>query len=81
MKQLWEQFPVRVLCQALDVAPSSYYYHPHRTDDLRVAIEAVALEYPRYGYRRVHAELDDIRTNLVRGCSIRTWDTREILPG
>lgn len=25
--------------------------------DLREAIEAVALEYPRYGYRRVHAEL------------------------
>src|SRR5437899_2906602 len=26
--------------------------------DLREAIEAVALEYPRYGYRRVHAELE-----------------------
>jgi len=41
------------------VAPSTFYYHPHTPDDLdlRAAIEEVALDYPRYGYRRVHAEL------------------------
>src|SRR5579884_3122332 len=52
-------YPVRVLCQVLDVAPSSYYYQPHAAEDLalREALEAVALEYPRYGSRRITAEL------------------------
>ncbi len=50
---------MRVLCQVLDVAPSSYYYQPHAAEDLalREALEAVALEYPRYGSRRITAEL------------------------
>jgi len=50
---------VRVLCRALDVAPSSFYYHRRVPDDLdlRAVIEEIALDYPRYGYRRVQAEL------------------------
>jgi putative transposase len=50
---------VRRLCEVLDVAPSSYYYQSQAKDDLelREALEAVAAEYPRYGSRRVSAEL------------------------
>ena len=49
----------RLLCRLLDVARSSYYYAAKPADDLelRDAIERIALEYPRYGYRRVTAEL------------------------
>jgi len=52
---------VRFLCRTLAVARSSYAYQSRRdeTDDLalRDAIEKVALEFPRYGYRRMTVEL------------------------
>jgi putative transposase len=50
---------VRLLCQVAGLAPSSYYYAARRRQDtaLRAAIEQVALEFPRYGYRRMTAEL------------------------
>jgi transposase InsO family protein len=50
---------VRLLCSVCDLAPSTYYYAARRPDDteLRAAIEAIALEFPRYGYRRMTAEL------------------------
>lgn len=53
------EYPVRLLCEVLDVAPSSYYYEPHPVADLelRAALEAVAVEHPRYGSRRITAEL------------------------
>ena len=44
---------------SLGCGSEHFYYHPHTPDDLdlRAAIDEVALDYPRYGYRRVHAEL------------------------
>ena len=59
---LREAFPacsVRQLCRLLAVAPSSYYYVGQDDDDrdLRDLIERIALEFPRYGYRRMTAEL------------------------
>lgn len=54
------EYPVRLLCQILDCSPSSYYYYCSRREDdllLREEIEKIALEFPRYGYRRVTAEL------------------------
>lgn len=55
-----EEFEVKVLCGLTDVARSSFYYRPQPVDDLdlRSAIERIALEYPRYGYRRMTAELE-----------------------
>ncbi len=49
----------RLLCRLLDVPRSSYYYAAKPADDLelRDTIEKIALEWPRYGYRRVTAEL------------------------
>lgn len=59
MSRLSGEFPVRLLCRILDLAPSSFYYQGHAPEelDLRHAIEEIALEYPRYGYRRITAEL------------------------
>ena len=52
-------YPIRLLCQILDVAPSSYYYTPRRGDDLTLLnwIEEVVIQFPTYGYRRVTAQL------------------------
>ncbi len=51
--------PVRQLCALVGCAPSSYYYRAHSAPDLelRSQIEAIAVEFPRYGYRRITAEL------------------------
>ncbi len=56
---LREEFPVRLLCRLLEVAPSSYYYQqqPVEEIELRAQIEQIALEFPRYGYRRMTAQL------------------------
>jgi putative transposase len=54
-----DHFDVRLLCQVAGLARSSYYYAARRRQDtaLRAAIEQVAVEFPRYGYRRMTAEL------------------------
>jgi transposase InsO family protein len=52
---------IRMLCQLLGVARSSYAYVSQRDPRielaLRDAIEQVAAAYPRYGYRRITAHL------------------------
>jgi transposase InsO family protein len=56
---LIKEYPVAVVCRVLRCARSSYYYQPGEPDDkeVRAAIEAVAAEWPTYGYRRVTAQL------------------------
>jgi len=53
------EYDVRVACEALDLAPSSYYYRPRASDETAVqgAMRAIAGEWPTYGYRRMTAEL------------------------
>jgi putative transposase len=50
---------VQTLCGILELAPSTYYYRSQAAAELelREAVEAVAVEYPRYGSRRITAEL------------------------
>ncbi len=59
LRQDYPQCSVRRLCRLLAVAPSSYYYRKEDADDqeLRDLIERIALEFPRYGYRRMSVEL------------------------
>ena len=54
------EWPYRLLCRLLETSRSSYYYPPKRADDLEVrdTIERIALEFPRYGYRRMTVELE-----------------------
>jgi transposase InsO family protein len=59
IEQLSAQYPVRLLCRVLQVSPSSYYYDPQGRDDLTLLswIEEILIRFPRYGYRRVSAQL------------------------
>lgn len=57
--QLAEAYPVRLVCQVLAVAPSSFYYRSSPPDErvLEAAITELAGQWPTYGYRRITAEL------------------------
>jgi len=57
--QLQSHFTIARSCDALDLARSAFYYTSTATEDadLRDAMENIALAYPRYGYRRMTAEL------------------------
>jgi len=54
-----EQYPRAVVCRALQVARSSHYYQSRAPGEgaLKAAMSEVCARYPRYGYRRVTAEL------------------------
>lgn len=67
MKQLKESYPVTKLCQLLDCPRSSYYYEPKDKNEagLIAAIEQIMMRWPRYGYRRILAQL--AREGVVAG--------------
>ncbi len=52
-------YAVSVVCKVLDYPRSTYYHtaQPTVDDELRAAIRDVSGQWPRYGYRRVTAEL------------------------
>jgi len=54
-----EQYPKTIVCRVLGVARSSHYYTPQAPEEsaLKSVISEVCARYPRYGYRRVTAEL------------------------
>ncbi len=53
------EFRVGMLCSVLSLRRSSFYHQVRERDELalREVVESVALEFPRYGYRRMTAEL------------------------
>jgi len=59
VKELCGEYPVSLVCSALEVPRSSFYYKAKRGDDEEVIqqILSIAQEFPRYGYRRITAEL------------------------
>lgn len=50
---------MQTLCEVVDLPASTFYYRSQADAelDLREAVEQVAVEYPRYGSRRITAEL------------------------
>ncbi len=52
-------FPVKSICEVLDLARSTFYHAPTAADerDLRAVLLALAGQYPTYGYRRLTALL------------------------
>jgi putative transposase len=54
-----DEFSRELLCAVLELPRSTLYYQAQPAADLalRSALEEVALEFPRYGYRRMTAEL------------------------
>jgi putative transposase len=59
IQTLSSEYPTRLLCDLLGLAPSTYYYEPQGHDDLALLslIEDVLLRFPTYGYRRVTKQL------------------------
>lgn len=59
IQSLSSTYPTRMLCDILDIGPSTYYYEPQGWDDLSLLalIEGVLLRFPTYGYRRVTEQL------------------------
>jgi len=57
--KLAETYPIQVICEALDLPRSTYYYQTQAEDDqqVRTAIEEVAQQWPTYGYRRMVQQL------------------------
>lgn len=53
------EYPKAAVCRALGVSRSSHYYQPAEADESKLenAIGEICGEFPRYGYRRVTAEL------------------------
>ncbi len=56
---LLPKYPVSTACEFLKLPRSNFYYDSSKGDDLQMRdeIEKIALEFPRYGYRRMTAEL------------------------
>lgn len=57
---LTKEYSVKVVCEVLGVARSSYYYQPVELPDeakLRGAVKKTAAEWPTYGYRRITKQL------------------------
>jgi len=79
--ELASRYPVQRLCQLLGVARSSYYYRPVANDDLSVLaqIEDVLLAFPRYGYRRVTAELARRGLAINHKCVRRVMREHDLL--
>jgi len=52
-------YPVALICEALDCARSSHYYQAKEPDqtELIAVMQAVVTEWPTYGHRRVTAQL------------------------
>jgi len=59
VRTLAAAYPVQMLCDVVDLSPSTYYYQSHSSDELnlRAALEMIAVEHPRYGSRRLTQEL------------------------
>ncbi len=56
---LSQDYPVKVICEVVGVARSSYYYGAVAPEHsaLKEAIEQVAARFPTYGTRRITAQL------------------------
>jgi len=54
-----EKYPVRLLCDLLDLPRSSYYYQPSEPDEceLEEAMREIAGQFPTYGSRRIMHQL------------------------
>lgn len=57
---LAQDYPIAVVCEALGLSRSSYYYRPleaAQEAELEEAIKRTSAEWPTYGYRRITAQL------------------------
>lgn len=59
MQELAESYPVQVICQVWQTPRSSYYYQSQAKEEheLRAALQRLAGTWPKYGSRRLTAQL------------------------
>ena len=67
MRVLAESYPIQVICQVWQMPRSTYYYQSQASEEheLRAALQRLAGEWPRYGSRRLTAQLhrEGLRVN------------------
>ena len=78
MRQLAECYPVQVICRVWETPRSSYYYQSQVSDEyeLRTALQRLAGEWPRYGSRRLTAQL---RREVLLVEQQRALETRDAM--
>lgn len=70
-----EMYPIQLLCEVLGCPRSSFYYRSTLTkvDGLVSTIEQIVIRFPRYGYRRVTAQLHR------EGCQVNHKVVRRVM--
>jgi putative transposase len=55
----WYEFPIGQACELAGLAHSTFYYHSHKTNEIRLIadVEKVAGEHVTYGTRRIRSQL------------------------
>lgn len=67
---------MKTLCDLLECPRSTYYYEPRDKDEaeLIAAMEEIMMRWPRYGYRRILAQLKREPENALCGVSSSFWE-------
>ena len=73
MSELAPTYGVSLACELLDLPRSSFYYQVEQSDesDCKDAIQEIAGQWPRYGYRRVTVQLRRDKQLVVNGKRVR----------
>ena len=70
MQELAESYPVQIICWVWETARSTYYYQSQAKEEseLRATLQRLAGEWPRYGSRRLSAQLqrEGVQVNRKR---------------
>ena len=73
MSELAPTYGVSLACELLDLPRSSFYYQVDQPDesDCKAAIQEIAGQWPRYGYRRITVQLRRDKQLVVNGKRVR----------
>lgn len=73
MSELAPTYGVSLACDLLDLPRSSFYYQVDEPDerDCKVAIQEIAGQWPRYGYRRIAVQLRRDKQLVVNSKRVR----------
>ncbi len=73
MSELAPTYGVSLACELLDLPRSSFYYQVEASDesDCKDAIQEIAGQWPRYGYRRITVQLRRDKQLVVNGKRVR----------
>jgi len=73
VSELAPTYGVSLACELLDLPRSSFYYQVEQSDesDCKDAIQEIAGQWPRYGYRRVTVQLRRDKQLVVNGKRVR----------